>query len=640
MKIFFYKTFLFLILSLFSYQLVAQYSTSSNRAIKKFEEAKNFYQQRDDVQALQKLEEAIEADKNFIEAYILRGEIFFDHRKYEEMVESYEKILEINPEFSNLIYFYLSEGYINTGRYDEAQKCINKFLSYSGLSATQINKAKNRLKQCDFAIYAKAHPVEYEPINMGAKINTEFAEYLPALTLDENTLVVTTCYGGDYNMRMCQEDFFISKKVNGEWQQAVNLGAPLNTNENEGAQTISADGNLMFFTACNRVGGMGSCDIYFSMKVDGQWLEARNLGFPVNTNMWESQPSFSADGRTLYYTSNRQGGLGNKDIWMSVLQNDGSWSRPENLGYQINTEEEDMSPFIHPDNNTLYFASDGRVGMGSLDLYVVRKDAENNWGTPVNLGYPINTHEEESGLIVNSKGDLAFFSTDRLGGFGSLDLYQFNLHEAAQPTAVTYVHGNVFNAETKAPLMAKCQLFDLDTEKKVMEIISNSVTGEFLVPLPTNKGYALNISKDGFLFYSENFSLEAMQTADKTYEMQIPLQPIKAGEVVILRNVFFDTDSYVLLPESNVELDKLVEFLTKNQTIRIEIGGHTDNVGSEEHNKILSENRAKAVYDYLVLNGINAGRLTYYGFGFSKPIAPNDTEQGRALNRRTEFKIL
>jgi len=150
----------------------------------------------------------------------------------------------------------------------------------------------------------------------------------------------------------------------------------------------------------------------------------------------------------------------------------------------------------------------------------------------------------------------------------------------------------------------------------------------------------LNISKDGFLFYSENFSLEAMQTADKTYEMQIPLQPIKAGEVVILRNVFFDTDSYVLLPESNVELDKLVEFLTKNQTIRIEIGGHTDNVGSEEHNKSLSENRAKAVYDYLVLNGINAGRLTYYGFGFSKPIAPNDTEQGRALNRRTEFKIL
>ncbi|MGE3824631.1 MAG: OmpA family protein, partial [Bacteroidia bacterium] len=296
--------------------------------------------------------------------------------------------------------------------------------------------------------------------------------------------------------------------------------------------------------------------------------------------------------------------------------------------------------FIHPDNQTLYFSSDGHVGMGRKDIYYSRKDALGNWQKPVNLGYPINTWNNDDSFIVGASGKIAYFASDRKGGFGSLDLYSFELYESARPTMVTYVKGSVFASDTKKPLVAKFELIDLETNKVVVESSSNSEKGEFLVSLPVNKNYALNVSKEGYLFYSENFSLKDIKDITKPYQLNVGLQPVKTGEKVILKNIFFETNSFQLKEESTAELQKLLGLLQKNKNLKIEIGGHTDNVGDDKSNQLLSENRAKSVYEYLTTNGIPAERLSYKGFGETAPLATNDTEEGRAENRRTEFTVL
>jgi outer membrane protein OmpA-like peptidoglycan-associated protein len=327
------------------------------------------------------------------------------------------------------------------------------------------------------------------------------------------------------------------------------------------------------------------------------------------------------------------------DIWKTILNEDGDWSEPVNLGDSINTPEDEMSPFIHPDNQTLYFASTGWMGMGNFDLYYSRKNASGNWGSPVNLGYPINTFQEESYLIVNAKGNTAYFSTERPGSRRK-DIYTFELYELAKPVVTTYVKGKVYDAETDRPIEAKLQLIDIDRNEIVTETWSNSEDGEYLVCLPVEKNYSLNISKDDHLFHSENFSLKNLTDPSRPYIIDVKMRPIKVGEKTVLRNIFFDTDKYDLKPESLSELNKLVEFMNKNSRIKVEIGGHTDNVGSDEYNQILSENRAKAVYDYLIEHNINSSRLSYKGYGKSMPVSTNDTDDGRAMNRRTEMKII
>jgi outer membrane protein OmpA-like peptidoglycan-associated protein len=395
----------------------------------------------------------------------------------------------------------------------------------------------------------------------------------------------------------------------------------------------------MFFTACQKADSYGGCDIYFAKKTGNRWSEAINIGEPVNSRYWESQPSISSDGRTLYFVSNRPGGKGGMDIWKSYINDHGRFSKPENLGDSINTRGTESGPFIHPDNQTLYFASDAWLGMGGLDLYVSRKGVTNQWKRPDNLGYPINTHKDEEFLIVNAKGNLAYFSSNREGSRGK-DIYNFELYDEAQPFQVTYVKGKVFDAVTNEKLKAKFELIDLETSKLVMEAFSHNKTGEFLVCLPVNKNYALNVSKTGYLFYSENFSLKNPENPSETFLMDIPLQPIREGAIVVLKNIFYETDKYDLKPESKAELSKLISFLNKNPKVNIEISGHTDNIGEDDYNIKLSRNRALSVYNYLTENEISNTRLSYEGYGENSPVASNETEKGRAQNRRTEFKIV
>ncbi len=365
-----------------------------------------------------------------------------------------------------------------------------------------------------------------------------------------------------------------------------------------------------------------------------------NLGSRVNTGAWESQPSLSSDGRTLYFASARNGGFGKSDIYQTYLQNDGTWSPPENLGSTINTSGSDMAPFIHPDGQTLYFSSDRHVGMGGIDLFVSRMDSTGAWSEPLNLGFPLNTPGDEINVVIDAAGEKGFISAETFGGFGGYDIFEFELHDAIRPIPSTYMKGVVRDAVTGEPLEAYFSLISLKSHKEVVRSFSDPETGEFLVCIPTDREYAMNVSKENYLFYSENFSLSGLKSVAEPYLMNVDLNPITKGKSIVLRNIFFDSGEFILRDESVVELQKLVEFLDLNSEVKIEIGGHTDNVGTEAYNKTLSENRAKAVYEFLIDHGIDAERLTFLGYGFSKPVSDNDSPEGRAKNRRTQITVI
>jgi hypothetical protein len=394
----------------------------------------------------------------------------------------------------------------------------------------------------------------------------------------------------------------------------------------------------MFFTACNRPGGIGNCDLYFSAFKDGKWTAPSNLGPPVNTKHWESTPSVSADGRTLFFSSSRPGGFGGKDIWMARLNEKNLWTEPVNLGPTINTEGDEMSPFIHFDGKTLYFASDGRIGMGGFDLFITRLQEDSTWSTPKNLGYPINTFNDEMGLIIESGGQKAYYSSIRNKSKGK-DIFSFNLYESVRPDPVSYMKGKVYDKETGRLLKAEYELINLSTGKIAMKNVTDD-SGNFLVCLPSGYNYGINVSKPGYLFYSENFMFEGMHTAAEPYIKKIILNPAKVGEKMLLANVFYEIDAWDLKKESISELDNLVSLLSENKNLAMEIGGYTDSTGSDQYNKVLSEKRAMSVVNYLIKKGISADRLRFMGYGNTSPLGDNVTVEGRKLNRRTEAKII
>jgi flagellar motor protein MotB len=525
--------------------------------------------------------------------------------------------------------------------YSDAKVNYQRYLAFNPKIQAELKRTSENLLLCDFRLQMMKNPVPFDPVNIGPNVNSSGYEYINAVSLDEGQLYFTR-KGADPRS---DESFYRSvsaRSATGQlnWSPAIEIGAPINTPGNEGALCVSPDGLTIIITCCSRGDSYGSCDLYSSRKIGNNWSEPVNLGPDVNTAAWESQPCLAADGRTLFFVSTRRGGKGGSDIYKSTLQQDGYWSTPVNLGDLINTTLDEMAPFIHPDGRTLYFSSRGHQGMGGADLFVSRMDKNGNWLRPENIGYPVNTNHDEINLIINALGTEAFISAERDKGLGNTDIYRFELPVQSRPASVSYVHGKVYDINTLIPLSASFELIDMQSNTTVVNSSSDAVTGEFVMSLPVDKSYALNVSCKGYLFYSMNFSLSDGHDATNPVELNIPMQPVAVGEKVILRNIFFETDKYELLPDSKAELSKLIAFLLKNTGLQIEIGGHTDNEGSETHNMMLSQNRAKAVYDYLTSNGINADKLSYKGYGETLPIAGNDTPEGRANNRRTEFKVI
>jgi len=630
------------ILGFFSAAVFSQsLHTSSNRAVKLYNDGVSAFDFFDLNKAESHFKEAIAIDKTFYEAYMMLAELMVKQNRYPEAAVNYKIAVRIDSLFYRPVFFSLAMAEFKTGEYSNALMHFNVYIAQEGMSAANKSTAGKYIKNCQFALNAIKKPVPFNPVNLGPGINTADDEYWPSITADGLTLMFTRqpdIVSNPGFTGIVQEDFYISYLTDHVWQKAFNAGAPLNTVQNEGAQTLASNGRYMFFTACNRPGGVGNCDIYFSAFNDGKWTEPSNLGSPVNTKQWESTPSISADGRTLFFSSSRPGGLGGKDIWLSRLNDKNQWMEPVNLGSQINTEGDEMSPFIHFDGKTLYFASDGRVGMGGFDLFVTRMKSDSTWTTPQNLGYPINTFNDETGLVIESGGQKAYYSSVRDKSRGK-DIFSFNLYEAVRPDPVSYMKGKVYDKVTGKLLKADYELINLSTGKIVFKNVTDE-SGNFLVCLPSGYNYGINVSKPGYLFYSDNFMFEGMHTVSEPYIKKIVLNPARVGEKMQLSNVFYEVDSWQLKSESISELDNVVALLMENKNLAMEIGGYTDSTGSAEYNKTLSEKRALSVVNYLIKKGISSDRLKSKGYGNASPLGDNVTSEGRKLNRRTEAKII
>lgn len=618
------------------------YSTNSTKAIKLYERGQKSLYQGDAVSAVDCFKQALTVDPDFAEANLMLAEWYYDQGDPTQSKQYYYAVVSNHPTFFTLAWLQLGGLELNEGNLDKAEECYHNFLQYDQKNSERHSAAQQGIATVAFRRWALQHPEPFDPQNMGFAINTADDEYLPALTVDGQTLIFTrrsprksTTVRGLTE----EEDFYESHQVAGQWQQAVRMAEPVNSNDNEGAQCISQDGRWMFFTACGRPEGCGRCDLYLCVRKGDQWSKPRNLGPPVNTAAWESQPSFAIDGKTLYFVSDRKGGLGGMDIWKTVYEDGKGWCTPVNLGPEINTAGDEMSPYIHFDNRTLYFSSNGHIGMGGMDLFRAVMDDSGRFAKVENLGYPINTAGDETNLVVARDGRSALYSSDRAGGYGKQDLYRFVLPDAVAAGRVDYVSGTVTDAGTGAVVRAGIEVIDVETGRVVSTTNSDASNGEYTVSLPYGRSYAFHVSARGYLFYSANYDLTATDDG-ATFVNDIALSKVAVGETVTLRNVFFASGHYELLDESQAELNAVVELLRRNPQMKIEIGGHTDNVGTAEANQLLSQQRARTVYDYLVAQGIPSERLTYKGYGESNPVASNTDEAGRAQNRRTEFKIV
>jgi len=628
-----------LLSSMICAQIDFNFTTESEKALKAYKKAEKAYRQYDLDKTLRHLSKAIHEDSTFIEAYLLLGDVFAGQNKTERAIEAYEKAIEVDPDFFPRVHYFAGNQHFKNKSFPAAIKHYQRFLDYEDQYADIRQAVQKKIRQADLARRFYENPVPFNPVNAGSAVNSIYNDYMNYVTADNQYLYFTRTVP-DSGRRDFSENIYRAENIDSVWENTVLLNESLKYFGSIGALTLSPDGKYLFFVSCHASDGYGSCDLYYSGRKGEEWLSPENLGNVINTYAWESQPSFSSDGRTLYFVSARSGGRGGSDIWKSVLSDEGRWSKPQNLGLPINTSGEEMAPFIHPDGKTLYFSSDGHLGLGEKDLFVSKRQGDGTWSKPFNLGYPINTEADEINIIVDATGDKGYISTDKLGGYGKKDIYYFDLYDSIRPEPVTYMKGRVFDAETKEKLSARFELIDLAADDVIVESFSDARSGEFLVVIPSNKNYALNVSKKGYLFYSDHFELKGVYEKTDPYIKDIYLKPIREGESIVLKNIFFDYDKYELKEESIPELNKAVEFLKNNPALHIEIGGHTDDQGSAEYNQELSKQRAKSVYDYLMEHGIAPGRLTYKGYGFEQPIATNETEKGRARNRRTEFKIV
>jgi outer membrane protein OmpA-like peptidoglycan-associated protein/tetratricopeptide (TPR) repeat protein len=585
--------------------------------------------------ALKLLQEALALEPKFVDVFLSRAGIYAELKNYAASVADFETGMRMDSVYSKTYLLPYSISLAGVGKFQQALDVVNEFLATPNLNAQSIKAGNYRKSTYTFAVdYEKKHPAKnyvFAPQNLGDSINTKDLEYFPSFTIDGSKMIFTRRVASD-------EDFYEADFINGRWSAAKPLGGKVNTNLNEGAQNISQDGQLLIFTGCNYPEGQGSCDLYFSMRTNNGWSEPQNLGPIVNTDFWESSPSISPDKRDLYFASSMAGGFGGRDIWVTHRLPTGKWSRPENLGAAVNTSADESCPFMHADNETLYFNSNGHPGYGMTDLYFSKKMNDSSWTVAENLGYPVNTIDDQGSLIVAADGKTAYYASDGTDTKGGLDIYSFELREDIRPLKTLWVKGKVFDKKTAEGLPSAVELADIRTGNLISKIQTDE-DGNYLVTLPVGKDYAFNVNRKGYLFYSDNFSL-SKNNSDSVFTVNIPLQPIEKGAAIVLKNIFFETGKFDLQHESRSELDKLVMLLNDNPNLKIQIDGHTDNVGQEKDNQLLSTNRARSVVGYLLSKGINTQRLTYKGFGSTNPVADNITEHGKALNRRTELSII
>jgi OmpA-OmpF porin, OOP family len=636
---------IFLIISLF---FLAQYvlaqpglSTKSKKAIELYTEADNFRVRGQLKEAIQLLEQAIAKDEDFVEAYYRLGLVYLTMKNYPRAADYFEKGLSLTSDVKKqkVFWYDLGETYFLLGQYDKADKLITDFLSVELNNKPKIDRAKTLKNNITFSKENQKNAARYGQKVLSDTVNHFVMQYFPVLTADQEALIFTRRQGFTDEF---DEDLVISHKKNGSWQIPESISKNINTMFNEGTCTISADGRKLIFTSCIGREGFGSCDLFESHRVGSEWSVPENLGPNVNSSEWESQPSLSADGRALYFVSDRRGGQGRRDIWMSTLSSDGKWSRAKNIGKPVNTVYDELSPFIHVNNRTLYFASNGLTGFGGYDLFYADKDTASTWTEPVNIGAPINNHEDQFSLYITADGKKGYYSHEELqpGGRSTSKIVEVMIPEENRVRLRSnYVKGIVTDKLDHHPLKANIELVSIEKNTTESLVESDSITGEYLMVLTQGAEYALYINKRGYLFKSLNFNYSEVSDFEPII-LNIELEPVREGSKAVLENIFFDTDKYELKDKSVSELQKIIRFLNDNPKVSVEISGHTDNVGSTSYNVQLSEKRAQSVYNYLITHGIPSKRLVAKGYGSTQPVADNATENGKRQNRRIEFKLL
>ena len=638
-QIFKYSLITGIIFFLFAPQASGQQLTSRNKkAIAWYQQGDNYRVRRQYDEAIRFFQLAVSKDKEFAEAYYLLGLTYGAKGLIYQARENLVKASGLFPEekMPYTLYIELASMNFMMGENAEAQLFAEKYLQKEKRNQKGMDYARKLLRDISFIQNYEGDPHDLKPEYLPPSINKYEMQYFPALTADQLSIIYTTrSQTSDENMVIATRD-----SLNGEWSEPRGISKIINTPANEGTCSISADGRTLIFTGCQGWPVIGGCDLFISRKKGDEWSKPENLGSAVNSRAWDSQPSLSADGRTIYFVSNRPGGQGGRDLWFSTLSEEGEWLPAQNMGQEINTKADELSPFIHASNTYLYFASDGHPGFGGVDLFFTEY-REENWTAPKNIGNSVNNREDQLGMVISTDGKKAYYSDEKASGFGhESKIAMFDVPQEMQITAQpNYVFGEVSDAETGALLEATIELFGLSEQKKIFQVTSDPVSGKYLMVLPDNSEFALYSQKEGYLFYSGTFSVDTLDER-KPIRKDIQMKPAKEGAEVVLSNLFFAFDSYELEEKSKLELDKVIRMLEKDSALKIQITGHTDNSGSDQYNKNLSEKRAESVVRYLISRGIEERRLRFSGKGSADPLVPNSSEANKAINRRIEMKVI
>ncbi len=622
----------------------------SKKTDKIYDEGISFYKKGNYTEAGRLMRTVVNDEPEYVDAYYVLGLVNFKKASsnFKEAEKNFQKVLQLCPSYDIYTYYYLAEICYSAERYDSTVQYLTEFMK----DVDKIKSDKDYSRAADLLKYSKfyseiiRHPVPFQPKVVGG-ISTPENEYLPALSPDNQLAFFTR----EIKLPPEKSSFIQSTKYkekfmysdlqpDGRFSEGQEMPEPFNLNDNEGGASLTIDNNTLYYTVCKYTKDKTyyNCDIYFTENVNGEWNPIRSVSDKINLPLsWESQPSISADGKTLYFVSDRPGGYGGYDIYRSIKSEHGEWGTPMNMGPTINTAGNEKSPFIHPDGKTLYFSSSGWMGLGGYDIFYSRQGDDGTWQKPINLGYPINSPDDEVGFFVSTDGTQGYFASNKFNGVGGWDLYSFDLYDEARPEKVLFIKGTVKNESEAEPLKARIELKNVET-KTISEIPLDTNTGNYVAVARFNADYMLTIKKEGYVY--ETRYISRMDNSFKTpRQLDLQLEPIQLNKSYRINDIYFDFNSVNLTGESKMVLDQLIEFLKDNPSIKIEIQGHTDNIGKDAENLKLSENRAKSVLEYMVANQVPEKRLTFKGYGKTIPVATNDTEEGRAKNRRTVFVI-
>lgn len=618
--------------------IAQEYSIIDRRAIKSYEEGEQFSSRKQWPEALGSYREAYERSHDFFEAYLRHAQVLLatgDPSTALKVAEKGESRIKDQNLFKGRFGWLISQLLVEVGEFEPAIAKLRKSEEFFDDEFLQSGSYLQQRKRLDFIASEISNQKQIIKEKLPEPLNTFQLQYFPVLTADSKKILFTK---RDGLKNFEHEDIFVSYWENEQWTVPQPISQTINTNYNEGTCTISADGNILIFTSCDTPDSFGSCDLYITQKVNGKWQRASNMGKNVNSRFWDSQPSLSADGRMLFFSSNRREGYGGNDIWFSERSEDGSWSVAKNLGPHVNTSKDEVSPFIFFNNEVLFFASDGHLGFGGKDLFM-STFSMGEFGPPVNLGYPINDQKDQLALFITAQKDYAYYTENSYqdGKADSSFLYRFNFPEEIDLGGKIIVsEGRVLDRKTGEPIDARLSLVNLANDSTMYEFLSDGKTGEFLMLYPDKSLTGLYVEKKGFIPKIYNVDRDSLKNRSN---IQIELDPIERGKNFVFENVYFDTDKADLKEASISSLNRLFNFLKQHPQVNIQVEGHTDSVGIPAYNLALSMRRAESVKEFLVALGIPSERMETLGKGDAEPLKPNDSEENRSFNRRIEVII-